>query len=83
MKAIKLLLLLILISGCTDSGNHETQVTRSAKVMHVEWTENDIIRRERFTVVIIDSCEYLISEQDRSRNITHKGNCRFCAAKNK
>jgi hypothetical protein len=33
--------------------------------------------------VEIDSCEYLVGMYDRSRYMTHKGNCKFCYERNK
>lgn len=33
-------------------------------------------------IVIIDSCEYLLSGVGYSQMITHKGNCKFCAKRN-
>jgi hypothetical protein len=37
---------------------------------------------KKYDVQIIDSCEYIISNWDRSRAITHKGNCKFCQMRN-
>jgi hypothetical protein len=31
-----------------------------------------------FTILTIDSCEYIVSGFGSSRNVTHKGNCKFC-----
>ena len=38
-------------------------------------------RVDEFFVVVIDSCEYIAinSKANLEANITHKGNCKFCA----
>jgi hypothetical protein len=35
-----------------------------------------------FTILTIDSCEYIVSGFGKSRNVTHKGNCKFCIDRN-
>ncbi len=35
-----------------------------------------------FSILVIDSCEYIVSGFGKSRNVTHKGNCKFCIYKN-
>jgi hypothetical protein len=34
-------------------------------------------------IVEIDSCEYLLGEWGNATVLTHKGNCKFCAERNK
>lgn len=36
----------------------------------------------RISVMVIDSCEYVFINSD-TRSLTHKGNCKFCAERNK
>jgi hypothetical protein len=36
-----------------------------------------------FDIVIVDSCEYIISTYAHGGIMAHKGNCRFCAERNK
>jgi hypothetical protein len=31
-----------------------------------------------YEIQTIDSCEYIVSYWSKSRNITHKGNCKYC-----
>lgn len=76
------LLVAVIFCGCQQ--NHDTRVVSNAKSFDVVWT-NDIGNQyeEQFTVVEIDSCEYLTGQYDRSRFVTHKGNCKFCAERSK
>lgn len=70
--------------GCVEEPAKEKQMTNSARQIDVAWMIQDNYEGyEQFTIVVIDSCEYLISQYDRSRMITHKGNCSFCANRNK
>ena len=36
-----------------------------------------------FRVVVVDSCEYIIRPYYRGGIMAHKGNCRFCAERNR
>ena len=36
-----------------------------------------------FDIVIVDSCEYIISTYAHGGVMAHKGNCRFCTERNK
>lgn len=38
---------------------------------------NDRLNGFGFSVMIIDSCEYICTEND-IRTLTHKGNCKYC-----
>jgi cellobiose-specific phosphotransferase system component IIB len=42
----------------------------------------DVYNGNNIRVATIDSCEYLFVNMD-VRSITHKGNCKFCAERNK
>lgn len=45
----------------------------------VHWNDGTALdQSQQFTLITIDSCEYLIGDYDRGRMIAHKGNCRFC-----
>jgi hypothetical protein len=56
----------------------------SAKRIDIHWfDENGYSSQEEFTIITIDSCEYLLADYDRSRMITHKENCKFCAERSK
>lgn len=36
-----------------------------------------------FHVIVVDSCEYIIRPYYRGGIMAHKGNCRFCAERNR
>lgn len=36
-----------------------------------------------YKVIVIDSCEYIITPSYTYSGITHKGNCKFCEERNK
>lgn len=36
-----------------------------------------------YDIVIVDSCEYIISTYAHGGIMAHKGNCRFCTERNK
>jgi hypothetical protein len=75
-----LLLAAVIIIGCQN--NPDTRVFSKAKTFDVIWrTDTYGPSDEQFTIVEVDSCEYLIGQYDRSRFVTHKGNCKFCAAR--
>lgn len=75
MKKILLLLSVVLVS-CVNTPNESFQ---SSETIEINWLANSgITFNEKFSVVEIDSCEYLIGNHDRSRFITHKGNCKNC-----
>ena len=81
-----ILLIAIVFYGCSESTKEiEIKNVTMAKKFGVYWLTEDAYRSdyEEFTIIVIDSCEYLVAEHDRSRMITHKGNCKFCAARNK
>lgn len=58
---------------------------------NIDWYDNvkvkEIFTNVTYTVVVIDSCEYIIGTDNSAYNggffLTHKGNCKFCAERNK
>jgi len=70
-------LVCFLFSRCQQDS--DTRIVEPAKSFDVVWRENRANQyNQQITVIEIDSCEYLIGEYDRSRFLTHKGNCKFC-----
>jgi len=73
MKKLILPLLLLSLASCniTPSPANETSTT----------TNGD------YTIKVIDSCEYIEYDgglmDSRVYTLTHKGNCKFCAERNK
>ncbi len=80
-----LLVLITIITACNEyDPAQQKEIIKSARRIDVIWTdENNFSSSEEFTIIIVDSCEYLVAKHDRSRIITHKGNCKFCIARNK
>jgi PBP1b-binding outer membrane lipoprotein LpoB len=39
------------------------------------------ITEEDYSIQVIDSCEYIVTDDVQGRSITHKGNCKFCRAR--
>lgn len=83
MKKLEFYLLAIIIllaaalSGCVnEKAKSETDILDSR-----EWTEYKTYGHY-IEVVVIDSCEYLYSYNHNATWCTHKGNCKFCAARN-
>ncbi len=62
------MLVAVILCGCEQRGNKQREV-------NIDIGEYDI--------AIIDSCEYIVDCYDRSRSITHKGNCKYCAVRGK
>jgi hypothetical protein len=51
------------------------------KLVTKEYAKVDVLSPE---VVVIDSCEYIQYKSGNGyRHITHKGNCKFCAERNR
>lgn len=71
MKKIFIMLLPIIFFGC------ETK--------NIEQKQTDfIINGSQLEIYIIDSCEYIGRVKgSNSDKLTHKGNCKFCAERNK
>lgn len=78
-----MLLVAVIFCGCGEPAKQKENII-SAKRIDIHWfDENGYSSQEEFTVITIDSCEYLLAGYDRSRMITHKGNCKFCAERSK
>ncbi len=79
-----LLLVAVIICGCSDAAKQKENV-RSAKRIDIDWVdENGNGSNEEFTIIQIDSCEYLFAKPTINGGmITHKGNCKFCAERSK
>ena len=78
-----LLITTVVFCGCREPAKQKENII-SAKRIDIHWfDENGGGSEEQFTVITIDGCEYLLANYDRSRMITHKGNCKFCAERNK
>ncbi len=80
MKKIALILASTFMFCCSDiAPANQTESVEKCKRINLNYKdENGFYSDEEFTIIVIDSCEYLESNYDRSRNITHKGNCQFC-----
>ncbi len=78
-----MLLVAVIFCGCGEPAKQKENII-SAKKIDIHWfDENGYSSEEEFTVITIDSCEYLLACYDRSRMITHKGNCKFCVEHSK
>lgn len=49
----------------------------------IEKKTNYTYQEGEFTIVEIDSCEYVLSDVYSGNSICHKGNCKFCEERNK
>lgn len=79
---INAMLAAVLFSGCkNESENNQHPIDQSKNVVEQPMNNSD------YSVVIIDSCEYVVFDRNNfsynshSSGITHKGNCRFCSAR--
>lgn len=68
----------LLNSGCTESTpKPSNQVENKPSIVHLELGKD-------CDIYIIDSCEYVGQRKGFNDDIlTHKGNCKFCAERNK
>jgi PBP1b-binding outer membrane lipoprotein LpoB len=64
-----ILLVAFLFCGCNN--------THSDKKTNYTYQEGE------FTIVEIDSCEYILSDVYSGNSICHKGNCKFCIERSK
>lgn len=68
ITAIILVLLLISFCGCqSESGRRKKETNET----------------NGYKTVVIDSCEYITTYIYRGEALCHKGNCKFCAERNK
>lgn len=82
-KVLSIILLSTILVSCNEPAKQREDIV-CAKRIDVYWhTENGYSGEEQFTILTIDSCEYLSAMYDRSRTVTHKGNCKFCLERNK
>ena len=63
------MLVVIIFCGC-----NQTTIERKTNYTYQEG---------EFTIVEIDSCEYVLSDVYAGKSICHKGNCKFCEERNK
>jgi NADH:ubiquinone oxidoreductase subunit F (NADH-binding) len=61
------LLAVVFLSSCKDTS--------------VNYLQNENSKIGAYQITVIDNCEYIVSSYDRSRSLTHKGNCKFCLAR--
>jgi hypothetical protein len=81
MKKIILLgSVVFLISSCVSIQKQTALKTQTGDyIVSIEWNYD-----LKLTTVAIDSCEYLagiIGYDTRTTVLTHKGNCKYCAAR--
>lgn len=82
--AIAYLLVAAVISfGCNEQHKQKDDPS-PVNNLDVQWFDKyGESHEQEFTVIQIDSCEYLLSQHTGSRMFSHKGNCKFCAARSK
>jgi NADH:ubiquinone oxidoreductase subunit F (NADH-binding) len=61
------LLAVVFLSSCQDTS--------------VNYLQNENSKIGAYQITVIDNCEYIVTSYDRSRSLTHKGNCKFCLAR--
>ena len=49
---------------------------------HYSQKDNEEFYNNRYITIVVDSCEYLVYDGN-DIDMTHKGNCRFCAERRK
>lgn len=70
-----------LLTSCQEPAKEKQHVNGAPKI-DITWVdESGYTSEEQFTILTIDSCEYLFFGYDRSRSMTHKGNCKYCMAR--
>ncbi len=74
---ITLLLILILFNSCKKS---HTNINKSAIATNINAPS---VTNEGIQILVIDSCEYIWCKNGYGAGLTHKGNCKFCAERNK
>ena len=77
MKKLRLhssiFLLAAVLSSCVGDGDGRERL----KV----WRAAEKVNGYSISIIIYDSCQYLISDKGQSQMMAHKGNCKFCAAR--
>lgn len=77
MRKIFIVLIGALFLFSCNNDNPDTRKVNNAKTFQVDWTNDQGGQiSQNFTIVVIDSCEYITGRYDRSRFLTHKGNCK-------
>lgn len=54
-----------------------------AKQSNIDQTNKVLLENKMFSIVVIDSCEYIIYSKQDMGGICHKENCKFCAERDK
>ena len=72
---ISVILIAIVFCGCDDMKRAEER----AKI----YDTAEEVNGYRISIIEFDSCQYLISGVGSTQMMTHKGNCKFCAERNK
>jgi len=75
LKIILSVLCLSMLVSCVDNSY---KVVENPKTYKIAWVTASTNYNQTFTVIEIDSCEYIVGVYDRSRFLSHKGNCKFC-----
>jgi hypothetical protein len=80
----KALLFCLLLGGyaCSQPKNETGIMERTAEKPWPNPFEEGQIRwidAPNFGVVVLDSCEYIASQMNDGYQLTHKGNCKYCA----
>lgn len=85
MKYLLVACLALVLCGC-----HKPQSPQSQKVQLVEPTEEGMVIKKfkhhsEFEIKEFEyeGCEYIVIGQYDNMTITHKGNCKYCLARNK
>jgi hypothetical protein len=74
MKALIILLTLVFVS-CSGINSHTVQPTK---------TLSEIVPFGELTIIELDNCEYIAFQLGNHNGaVTHKGNCKYCLARNK
>ena len=93
MKRLVLLLLILMLASCDEQpivpmNELEPVEANSVRRFH-ENPAGEFYYGVRYSIVVIDSCEYIFGEDSPSTGrlsdgifLTHKGNCKFCQKRN-
>jgi len=66
------ILIVSVLLGCNEP---------NVKMKNTDYVLNEI--GDRIKIIELDSCEYMFYEGGHRMAIAHKGNCKFCAERNK